>query len=561
MKRLIYTLLGALLLLTSCFKDEGNYDYQELNPPHWMQDYVSNPATYMGSAGGKVSFKGSSMFVWDSNPEERAKQFRYEWKFNDKVVSEELDFEMSVEELMKRSGITEYNASKSYVGTFNVVDRNTGVTFMARLQLWLYPFYAPYDWFILADDGGKTNLASLRVRSTVEDGATVYHYTVMDNAYENHNSGASIPGKPIFMSWSFSPHVSSQGSVTVLTDQASYELKGDDLTYYGDLKDLFLDGTPADFHPIARADIDRSSADVPPCTFLVNKDGKVFTRIMSANYLGGKFLSEPYEIDSKGYEIDFFGHGRFGGSLPAYDKKNRRVVMSNVWRQEINHGGGPGDVSYVFRTNMVPAKEQASLASLPLYGFPEGTEVLNVSTTNHNTMVTGTNVLHTIFYVEPGQNVTKVADFQVDNRSMSVSTSYIMDFKKMELPKKLTKENKILLSCNSRRDATLENAKYRTYISFDNKLLYIDRSRSFMDSSFKSDYFPSSDYVFPSKITSLSYDYYLCDRLLVGCENGEFFVFAITQLRNPILEYQGKVKGKILSFKQLGLRTSNHDNY
>ena len=155
----------------------------------------------MGSAGGKVSFKGSSMFVWDSNPEERAKQFRYEWKFNDKVVSEELDFEMSVEELMKRSGITKYNASKSLcIDTFNIINRESRCFYFYDPSsiLGFYPFYAPYDWFILVNDGGKTNLASLRVRSTVEDGATVYHYTVMDNAYENHNSGASIPVNPAF---------------------------------------------------------------------------------------------------------------------------------------------------------------------------------------------------------------------------------------------------------------------------------------------------------------------------------------------------------------------------
>ena len=561
MKRLLYTLLGASLLLTSCFKDEGNYDYQELNPPHWMQDYVSTPLTLVGSKdGGKINFKGSSMFVWDSEPEERAKQFRYEWVFNNKVVSEDLDFEMTAEELMQRSGITEYNASKSYVGTFNVVDRNTGVSFMARLQLWLYPFYAPYDWFILADDGGKTNLASVRVRGVQEDGVVKNQYTVMDYAYEHHNGGASIPGKPVFMSWSLSPHVASQGSITVLTDQVSYELKGDDLAFYGDLKDQFLDGTPANFRPVSRADIDRSSEDVPPCTFLVNQDGKVYTRIMSANYLGGKFLSEPYEIDGKGYEIDFFGRGRFGGSLPAYDRKNRRFITANVWRQEINHGG-MGNSTYVFRTNMTPAKEDNSLATLPLYGFPEGTEVVNVTITNHNTMVSGTNVLHTIFYVKPGEEVTNVADFQVDNRSMRVSTSYIMDFKKMQIPKKLTKENQILVSCNSRRGGTFDNAKYRTYISFGNKLMYIDRDRSFMNSRFTSDYFPNTNYTFPSKITCLTYDFYYYDKLLVGCENGEFFIFDVTQLRNPILEYQGKVKGKILSFKQLGVRTGNHDNY
>lgn len=562
MKRILYMLLGMTLLLTACFEDEGNYDYQELNPPHWMEDYVNNPKTFVGRAGGKITFKGSEMFVWDHDPEARAKQFRYEWKFNEKVISEELDFDIQVEELMEKSGIKEYNASGTYVGTFNVIDKNTDVTFIARLQLWLYPFYAPYDWFILADDGGKTNLASMRVRSETVDGADVYQYHLMDYAYEHHNNGASLPGKPLSMSWSLSPHVASQGSVTVITDQGAYEMKGDDLLYYGDLKDQFLDGTPADFQPIARADIDRNGHDVPPCTFLVNKDGKVYTRIMSANYLGGKFLSEPYELDSKGYEIDYFGHACFGASLPAYDRKNRRIVMSCAWRQDINHGGGLENQTSVYRVNMMPIKENQNL-SLPLYGFMEGANIINVTASKHITYgVTGTNMLYTQFYTHPFMpGHTIVSDFLVDNRYLTASTPYNVSYTTFYFQPELTKENQILVSANNRRDATSMNAKYRTYISMGKKLFYFDRSRTPMDASMTSGYFPSTDYEFPSKITCLSYDFYACDRLLVGCENGDVFVFDITQIRNPKLEYQGKVKGKVLSFKQVGLRTASHDNF
>ena len=31
MKKITYLLLGVLLCLTSCFKDEGNYDYTQIN--------------------------------------------------------------------------------------------------------------------------------------------------------------------------------------------------------------------------------------------------------------------------------------------------------------------------------------------------------------------------------------------------------------------------------------------------------------------------------------------------------------------------------------------------
>ena len=562
MKRLIYTLLGAAFVLTSCFKDEGNYDYHELNAPHWMADYKNNPATYVGNAGGKISFKGSKLFVWDDNAEDRSSKVRYEWHFNNKLVSEDLDFVMSVEELMEKSGIKEYNASSPYVGTFSVVDKETEVSFIARLQVWLNPYFAPYDWFILADDNGKTNVASLRVQENPEVNPQEW-YELEDYAYEKHNKGASIPGKPLFMSWSFSPHVSSQGSVTVITDQVAYELEGDDLEFYGDMKDLFLDGTPAGFQPIARADIDRSQQGVPPCTFLLSKDGKVYTRVMTANYLGGKFLSEPYELDNKEYEMAFFGQGRYGSTIPSYDAKNRRVVMSCVWREEINHGGGQGDVTSAYRINMVPVKKNGNL-TLPIYEMPENSEVLRLSSSSHISWgIPSTSQVYTIFYTDPAKaNTTTIADFLVDNRSMIASNPYSVNYTKMDFPKKLTKDNIILTSGNTRTASTSMNAKYRTYISVGKKLYYFDRNRTPMQGNITaSGCFPTNEFEFPSNITCLNYNFYTCDKLFVGCENGEIFIYNVTYNGNPQLEFKGKMKGKIISTKQPGLRTSGNDMF
>ena len=79
MKKITYLLLGVLLCLTSCFKDEGNYDYSETNPPHWLN--ASSVPSFYAYDAREVTLVGENLFVWDTDSLQRAEEVTYEWVF------------------------------------------------------------------------------------------------------------------------------------------------------------------------------------------------------------------------------------------------------------------------------------------------------------------------------------------------------------------------------------------------------------------------------------------------------------------------------------------------
>ena len=48
----LYIILFLFGLLTGCFEDEGNYSYEEINPPLWSDNFnTSSPKRMFGYAG------------------------------------------------------------------------------------------------------------------------------------------------------------------------------------------------------------------------------------------------------------------------------------------------------------------------------------------------------------------------------------------------------------------------------------------------------------------------------------------------------------------------------
>ena len=111
MKKITYLLLGVLLCLTSCFKDEGNYDYSETNPPHWLN--ASSVPSFYAFDAREVTLVGENLFVWDTDSLQRAEEVTYEWEVNNKIVGEGINLTIDTSELMNRAGITSFTVSGS----------------------------------------------------------------------------------------------------------------------------------------------------------------------------------------------------------------------------------------------------------------------------------------------------------------------------------------------------------------------------------------------------------------------------------------------------------------
>ena len=175
MNKLIYGLLASMFVLTACFEDEGNYDYNVTNPPHWLVDYTQ-PTYFVGYQDSEVVLNGAPLFTWDTDSLQRSEEVTYEWIVNGKTVAEGIKVTMKTEELMEKAGIMDYSGSMGTYGTFNVVEKSTGVKYMAKIMLYCYPRYSSGNWMILTDNEGKAGMAAVRQIGVMENGVQVSKY-------------------------------------------------------------------------------------------------------------------------------------------------------------------------------------------------------------------------------------------------------------------------------------------------------------------------------------------------------------------------------------------------
>ena len=552
----LYIILFLFGLLTGCFEDEGNYSYEEINPPLWSDNFnTSSPKRMVGYAGdGEVmKFRGSKMFTWETDSAMRAEEVRYEWKIKGVVISEELDFDMPTDEVVKKIGLTRYSNDMGEWGTFSVIEKKTGITFPARLFVYFYPPFAPNDWFILSENGDKSKVSVISPRTVSENGKETFNYKLKEDVYATIN-GHDIPGKPKDLVMETSRDVSAGGACVILTDQVAYEVNVQNMMKVDEVKDQFLDGAPVDFKIAAMREKAPSSPSFGEgsASFIVTEDGRLFTRMRSANYLVGKYLTEPYYIDAKGYEITMLGHSTYGQNIPCYDAKNRRVVMATTWREDV--GEDMYNKTSVYKTRVIPLK---SHVNVPVSGFAEGTEMLYLSQKNHISWgFTGTSLLFTAYYNEPGADGTIIGDFGFDNRSATFKYAGLE--RKLTLPVKLDASSVFLVSSNYRSSEYAEDAKYRDFYSVGNELYFVQRPDFYFDFSMRVVKFNAT---IPSKITSLAYAFFDLDQLWIGCEDGTIQAYDIRNINSPVLLFEKNVGGKVASIKQIGWHTTSHDWY
>ena len=552
----LYIILFLFGLLTGCFEDEGNYSYEEINPPLWSDNFnTSSPKRMSGYAGdGEVmKFRGSKMFTWETDSAMRAEEVRYEWKIKGVVISEELDFDMPTDEVVKKIGLTRYSNDVGEWGTFSVIEKKTGITFPARLFVYFYPPFAPDDWFILSENGDKSKVSVISPRTVLENGKKTVNYKLKEDVYATIN-GHDIPGKPKDLVMETSRDVSAGGACVILTDQVAYEVNVQTMTKVDEVKDQFLDGAPADFKIAAMREKAPSSPSFGEgsASFIVTEDGRLFTRMRSANYLVGKYLTEPYYIDANGYEITMLGHSTYGQNIPCYDAKNRRIVMATTWREDV--GEDMYNKTSVYKTRVIPLKRHQTV---PVSGFAEGTEMLSLSQKHHIPFFyEGTTLLFTAYYNDPNYPATLVGDFGFDNRSASFQFNGFERW--FRLPVKLDASSVFLVSSTYRSSTYAEDAKYRDFYSVGNELYFVQRAADWMDTSVR---FLKFNATIPSKITSLAYAFFDLDQLWIGCEDGTIQAYDIRNINSPVLLFEKNVGGKVASIKQIGWHTTSHDWY
>ena len=127
-----------------------------------------------------------------------------------------------------------------------------------------------------------------------------------------------------------------------------------------------------------------------------------------------------------------------------------------------------------------------------------------------------------------------------------------------DLPIKLDEKSQIITSGNSRTPITAQTMA-RTMIYTKGQKVYYAQRNAYANFGYKDITYGEIAVDVTSDICYMSVAYYNMDKLFLACENGDIFVYDITTLKFPTLEYQGNVGGKVVEARQLGQHTSTSD--
>lgn len=516
-------ILFVLLLsysISSCLKDEGTYEYHPpVGPVFLMGDYPS-----VSCLEGDTAFLRGNFRYEDVDSIEKLKDLTYEWSLYGKVLSEEMELSIPTDTIMKKIGLTAF-PSGTLTGAFTVIEKSTGLRFIQKVSFKLEPLFSRGQWLILSENGNNSRLSYQRFSQKYVGNQLDSIYTNYQDIYQEVN-GESIPGKPVRLVDHGAKNISVAGGATlVLTDQVAYEVNNENFTKALDLKDEFIDGTPDGFRIADAYYYNR-------VTLLAAADGRVFRRLFTENYLGGRFMREPYSVDEKGSEIAFFGNGGKDVSLIlAYDRLNNRLLMINQFYTPVGaimplqavgsgHSVQPWDLGPDVKVHAISAKEEAYAGSYYSKIF-------------------------CMVYSENGKNY--MADIVVDNNPPAYYGNVINSgySRKIELSGvSFDEDSRFLIT------SAYGAGSYAQYILYTkgNEIRYINRSTG-ADQLFIS---------FPAKVKAMHYAivYNRHKELAVGLANGDFMRVDISDRYNPkvVAKSVFNVGGEIVDISNTGGR-------
>lgn len=501
--------LVSILLLYGCYKDQGNYEYQELNEPTWLHNHLSTPL-YITTYAGDTA-KHQPRFDFGADSAEILKHMRYEWRFRGILLSEERDFWMPSDTLINKLNLP-FSETSGSNGSFTIIDTRTGVKHMVRTWVTIRPKFYQGDWLILSENNANSKLSFYKKKSR-----TGYiEYTLHDNLFEQVN-GQQLLGTPRRLRYSQARDISVPvGATSVITSQGAYVVNNENFQLVSEYKNEFLDGTPVNFN-VSNIFHSRLLA------YVATEDGRLFRRVLSANWLGGKFLTEPYVIDAKGYKVTDFGFGKTAQTSqisPTYDELNRRVMMIQMVQP-----------FRVMPVTWIPTTSHPT----PIWNMPEGTEILYLGAARHKT-APGTADLFTMVYNDVNGN-TRMADF-VANRADGLLLEHVAA---ADIP---FPGGNVLAGTKFLGTADTYMQNYFFYTK-GNELRYINRINE-SDQAFMN---------FDAKITDVKYAAYNINykQICLGFENGDFFMVDISSVQEPKIMPQTRVNvgGKIVDIMEI----------
>ena len=289
----------AVLSLSSCYKDEGNYDYREM-PKVTINGIPEKCEAFIGS-----NLKVPVEIVYENGAYE---DVSYEWRLQGKVISTEKDLDVMVN----------FEAKPNQYADFSVIDNATGLRTIKIFTMDVSTEFSK-GWMILSNESDHSELSYIR-----PDGR------LYDNIYEKLN-GEKLSANAVQIKEHWLPWSDKTGEIFIGAPEGpnhAVELDGNTFKRMVYSKDEFLEGAPDNFAPV-------SFEAVGGWDYMFSNK-KLYTRYIKdpfdANYHTGKFVRLPVPGDYELLPFTFKGNVMFSYEIFAFDAlhKSYKVISDGV---------------------------------------------------------------------------------------------------------------------------------------------------------------------------------------------------------------------------------------
>ena len=221
--------LLSILLLSGCYKDKGNYDYEQLN--EIIISGIDENETYYFNLGEPFTMPEPIITFSDSTNAHN--DLSYQWKLDNKVVSTEkvLNVEVPI-----KPGET------YYVGEFSVKDERTGIAYIQKFRFnVLYNFTMGWMWLVENNGRVEMNMMTTNQKFYPDVFTSINGEELGSDAYQ------------LVEHWSSTTYAWYSG-VLAVAGENSVEVDDGTLSREAWMSEEFTGGVlPEGFHPVAAA--------------------------------------------------------------------------------------------------------------------------------------------------------------------------------------------------------------------------------------------------------------------------------------------------------------------
>lgn len=311
MKNRYICFLAMAILFVGCFEDKGNYDYKEVS----VVNISMNSGPIDVTVGELISVRPTISFENGVGDKSR---LTYKWTlkgFDDKSWNT-LDFDWVAPKQCKTTPLI-----------LTITDTQTGILYMANVNVEILSQYSQSSWVVLSDKNGKSQLSYFKIHGeslTPEKDPTFTGVTLFEDIYMKENNEA-LGTSPRKILMNYCSDRTTIGQQLILQKDRNIEIDGYSMEKDIDLREAFVGGE----YPVGVEITD--AAFMTQADIVSDQDGKLYSRLRLVPTLfhSSYFLHAPIKHEGEvltGCEIV---RGRYASNKTTliHDTAKKRLLV------------------------------------------------------------------------------------------------------------------------------------------------------------------------------------------------------------------------------------------